>query len=205
MAPLLRSKTAYRHQAPHRDRSRARRCQPDRRGRRMPGDRRRVRLGKTMTALAIMQLFPRAAALWAAASRLGARTSPPWTTEGCARSGQRDRHDLPGSDDLAEPDNDDWRPDRRDGDSCTAATRRPALARAVEVLGLWDAAPAERAAITHQLSGGAPACDIAMALACEPRLPIADEPTTALDVTIQKQIRSSSMTCADGWVARSSW
>jgi ABC-type dipeptide/oligopeptide/nickel transport system ATPase component len=43
--------------------------------------------GETMTALSIMQLLPRAATLWAAASRLGARKSPPWTTEGCARSG----------------------------------------------------------------------------------------------------------------------
>jgi dipeptide transport system ATP-binding protein len=69
--------------------------------------------------------------------------------------------------------------------------RKARRIRAIELLhqvGIGDAAQRLNA-FPHQMSGGQ--CQrvmIAMAIACNPKLLIADEPTTALDVTIQKQI-----------------
>ena len=70
-------------------------------------------------------------------------------------------------------------------------TRRQALAQAVDLLELVGVPDAARRVkdYPHTFSGGMrQRAMIAMAVACQPRLLIADEPTTALDVTVQAQV-----------------
>jgi peptide/nickel transport system ATP-binding protein len=148
--------------------------------------------GKTMTALSIMRLLPSG----------GEVTGGSITVDGTdiARLSETGMEDVRGNligmifqDPLTS-----LNPTMTIGDQISESVRihrgashEDALARAVEVLGLVGMPrPAERVTqYPHQLSGGMrQRVMIAMALACEPKLLIADEPTTALDVTIQKQI-----------------
>jgi peptide/nickel transport system ATP-binding protein len=71
----------------------------------------------------------------------------------------------------------------------TAASRHEADRRTTELLGRVGLTAARASDYPHQLSGGQrQRVLIAMALACDPHLLIADEPTTALDLMIQAQV-----------------
>jgi peptide/nickel transport system ATP-binding protein len=148
--------------------------------------------GKTMTALSIMQLLPPGGHITGGSITLGGQEISALSDDGM-RHVRGNEIGMIFQDPMTS-----LNPTMTVGDQIAetvllhrGADAKTAQARAIEVLGLVGMPrPAERVGnYPHQLSGGMrQRVMIAMALACEPKLLIADEPTTALDVTIQKQI-----------------
>jgi len=148
--------------------------------------------GKTMTARSIMRLLPRGGVITGGSILLGG-------TE-LTHLSERDMQTVRGRDiglvfqDPASCLNPTMTIGRQISESAVVhagANRDAAAARAIELLGMVAMPDPERTAAQypHQLSGGMQQrAMIAAALACGPRLLIADEPTTALDVTNQQEI-----------------
>ncbi|NUR91611.1 MAG: ABC transporter ATP-binding protein, partial [Nonomuraea sp.] len=148
--------------------------------------------GKSMTGLAVMGLLPPGGYVSAGSIRLDGRE--------LVGLPERDYRRIRGND-VAMVFQDPMtslNPTKTIGDQVAepvrlhlGATRKQARDRALEMLAMVGIAnPAERLdSYPHELSGGQrQRVMIAMALSCEPKVLIADEPTTALDVTVQAQV-----------------
>jgi peptide/nickel transport system ATP-binding protein len=148
--------------------------------------------GKTMTALSIMQLLPNGGRIAGGSIKLAGKEVTNLRPEEL-RKMRGDDVGMIFQDPLSS-----LNPTHSVGKQIAEAvllhrnvSKLEAYERAVEVLDLVGLPRARERVdeFPHQFSGGMrQRVMIAMALACEPKLLIADEPTTALDVTIQKQI-----------------